>query len=298
MIRVFLTGGICAVCLVCARGGNSPDIRTTIAFVQKLQTSSGGFLPGPAVKGKMPTLRATSAAIRALKYLEPGKMIAIPKKEMAAKFVASCFDKDSGGFADTPGGKPDVFSTAVGLMAVVELKMPLADYQDSAVKYLSENSKSFEDIRIAVAGLEAIKQDSPRASAWLEQVEKMRNPDGTYGKELGRARDTGGAVVAVLRLKGKVTDLKQVLKVLKEGQRLNGGYGKADSELASDLETTYRVMRAFVMLKTRPDDVEGIRSFFAKCRNEDGGYAVAPGEPSTVAGTYFAAIIRHWLEKK
>lgn len=298
MIRVFLTGGICAVCLVYARGGNSPDIKSTIAFVQKLQTASGGFLPGPAFKGKMPTLRATSAAVRALKYLEPGTMIAIPNKEMAAKFVASCFDKDRGGFADTPGGKPDVFSTAVGLMAIVELKMPLADYQEPAVKYLSEHSKTFEDIRIAVAGLEAIKQDSPRAAAWLEQVEKMRDPDGTYGKELGQARDTGGAVVAVLRLKGKVTDVKQVLKVLKEGQRLSGGYGKADTELASDLETTYRVMRAFVMLKDRPEDVEGIRSFVAKCRNEDGGYAVVPGQPSTVGGTYFAAIIRHWLEKK
>jgi hypothetical protein len=294
MFRSFLAGGFCALCLVYAHAGGSSDIKATIAFVQKLQTPSGGFLPGPVVKGSKPTLRATSAAIRALKYLG-GE---VPRKESAAKFVAGCFDKDSGGFADLPGGKPDVFSSAVALMAVVELKMPLENFQDPAVKYLAEHSKSFEDIRIAVAGLEAVKQDSARAKAWLEQVEKMRNPDGTYGKDLGQARDTGGAVVAVLRLKGKVTEPKAVLKVLKEGQRLNGGYGKADSDLASDLETTYRVMRAFVMLKARPDDVEGIRSFVAKCRNEDGGYAVIPGDPSTVGGTYFAAIIRHWLEKK
>jgi prenyltransferase beta subunit len=294
MFRSFLAGGFCVLCLAFVNAGNSPDIKTTIAFVQKLQTPLGGFLPGKAVKGAKPTLRATSAAIRALKYLG-GE---VPNKETAAKFVVGCFDKNSGGFSDVPGGKPDVFSTAVGLMAVVELKMPLAEYQEPAVRFLAENSKTFEDIRIAVAGLEAIKTDSPRAKAWLEQIEKMRNADGTYGKDLGQARDTGGAVVAVLRLKGKVPEPKTVLKVLKEGQRLNGGYGKADSELASDLETTYRVMRCFVMLKARPDDVEGIRSFVAKCRNEDGGYAVMPGEPSSVGGTYFAAIIRHWLEKK
>ena len=111
-------------------------------------------------------------------------------------------------------------------VTVVELKMPLEKYQDRAVKYLAEQCKSFEDIRIAVAGLEAIKQDSSRARTWLVQVEKMRNPDGTYGKDLAQARDTGGAVVAVLRLKGKVTEPKTVLKVLKDGQRLNGGYGK------------------------------------------------------------------------
>jgi hypothetical protein len=292
MVRVFLAGGICAVCLVCARAGDAPDKKATIIFVQKLQTPSGGFLARKSEP--KPSLRATTAAVRALKYLGG----AAPDKEKTSKFVAGCFDKDRGGFADFPGGKPDVFATAVGLMAVVELKMPLKNYQEPAVKYLAENSKSFEDIRIAVAGLEAVEQPSPRAKAWLEQIEKMRNADGTFGKGLAQARDTGGAVVAVLRLKGKVPQPKAVLKVLKDGQRLNGGYGKADSELASDLETTYRVMRAFVMLKDRPEDVEGIRSFVAKCRNEDGGYAVIPGEPSSVGGTYFAAIIRHWLEKK
>jgi hypothetical protein len=109
------------------------------------------------------------------------------------------------------------------------------------------------------------------------------------------ARDTGGSVVTVLRLGGKTSD--RCVKVLKAGQRQNGGYGKADSDSASDLETTYRVMRCFVMLKARPDNVEGVRSFVAKCRNADGGYGVAPGQPSSVGGTYFAAIITHWLKQ-
>jgi len=101
-----------------------------------------------------------------------------------------------------------------------------------------------------------------------------------------------------LRLGGKVADTDKVLSVLKQGQRKSGGYGKDDSGDASDLETTYRVMRSFMMLKSRPGDVPALERFIAKCRNADGGYGVAPGQPSSASGTYFACIIRHWLEQK
>jgi hypothetical protein len=115
-------------------------------------------------------------------------------------------------------------------------------------------------------------------------------------KGAGQARDTGGAVVAVLRLGGKVEHRDKVLEALKAGQRDDGGYGKADAK-GSDLETTYRVLRAFHMLKDRPD-AEKVRKFVAKCRNEDDGYGVMPGQPSAVGGTYFASIILHWLAEK
>ena len=57
-------------------------------------------------------------------------------------------------------------------------------------------------------------------------------------------------------------------------------------------------MRCFMMLKERPDNVEGVRSFVAKCRNEDGGYGVTPGQPSSISGTYYTAIIQYWLDGK
>ena len=57
-------------------------------------------------------------------------------------------------------------------------------------------------------------------------------------------------------------------------------------------------MRCFVMLKARPDRVEDVRAFVAKCRNDDGGYGIAPGQPSSVSSTYFASIITHWLKEK
>jgi hypothetical protein len=268
---------------------------TIIIFLQKLQTPSGGFLAMPVKAGStaMPSLRATSSAIRTLHYLG-GE---VPNKAACVKFVESCYNPEVGGFADTPGGQVDLFVTAVGVMATVELKLAKDRYGPPTVKYLTEHAKSFEDIRIAAAALESLGTTSARSEEWLKVIRKMQNPDGTYGHGTGQVRATGGAVAAVLRLGGKVVEREKVIQLLKHGQRKSGGYGKEDSGDASDLETTYRVMRSLMMLKSRPDDVAALQAFIAKCRNSDGGYGVTPGQPSTVSGTYYATIIRHWLRE-
>lgn len=265
------------------------DNKATIAYVQSMQTENGAFKPA-AGEQQLPTLRATSAGIRALKYL--GGELA--NKEACRKFVHDCFDKESGGFADMPKGKPEVFTTAVGIMAVVELKMPVNDYAPGVLKYLGDNAKVFEDRRIAVAGCEAIGKLPPQAEQWREQLSPGFGPNAKFAAG-DVARDVGGTVVAYLRLGGKVDRVPETLDVLRKGQRKDGGYGKLDMD--SDLETTYRVMRAFVMLKGKPDAGK-LREFVAKCRNDDGGYGIAPGKPSGVGPTYFAAIILHWLEEK
>src|SRR5262249_44695336 len=72
------------------------DLKATIAYVKKLQSEGGGFFAGerkPEIR-QQPTLKATSAAVRALKYLGAD----VPNKEGCKKFVESCFDKASGGF--------------------------------------------------------------------------------------------------------------------------------------------------------------------------------------------------------
>jgi hypothetical protein len=51
------------------------------------------------------------------------------------------------------------------------------------------------------------------------------------------------------------------------------------------------------MLREKPADVAALRSFIGKCRNDDGGYGVVPGQPSSVSGTYYAGIVLHWLEE-
>ena len=102
----------------------------------------------------------------------------------------------------------------------------------------------------------------------------------------------------ILRSGGKLSDeqRKAVVSALHAGQRPDGGFGKADTK-DSDPETTYRVMRAFHLLKEKPKDVEKLKAFVARFRNADGGYSAASGQPSTVSGTYYAAVIGYWLEK-
>jgi prenyltransferase beta subunit len=287
-----------AVILLCfvplVRGQTADEKKETIAYLQKLQTPEGGFLAAAAPKDKkaQPGLRATSSALRALKYLGG----APTDTDSCKKFIVSCLDKDSGGFADTPGGKPDVTSTAVGMMAVVELSLPVNEYRDGVVKYLTDSAKTFEDIRIAAAGAEAAGQRPKSADAWLEEVAKLRNDDGTYGKDDSQARDTASAIVVVMRLGGRIPHIEKVEKTIWDGQRKDGAFGKAGTE-DSDLETSYRVMRALHMVKEKPRDVVAIKAFIGKCRNADGGYGVAPGQPSSAQGTYFASIILFWLAK-
>jgi prenyltransferase beta subunit len=263
----------------------------SILYLRHRQTAEGGFTA--SVSEKKPALGPTSAAVRALKYFGAE----VPKADECRKFVADCFDKESGGFRPMPGeGKPDVFTTAVGIMAVVELKMPVEDYARPVLDYFAKNARSFEEIRIAAAGLESLGKPSPKAKDWLATLGEMRNEDGSFGKGEDRPRATGGGVACQLRLGEKVKDPKAVIAVLKEGQRPDGAYRKEGAK-TSDLETTYRVVRSLVMLKERPD-VGKLKDFIASCHNDNGGYGVTPGAPSSVSGTYYAAIMLHWIGMK
>lgn len=261
----------------------------TIKYLSTLQDSNGGFFFS-ATREKPATVSATSAAVRALKYFG-GQ---VPDKDNAARFVVSCFDSVTGGFADVPSGKSTVSSTALGLLAAADLGVSLKPYSKDSFTYLLANCKGFEDIRIAAAGVEALQINIPKNCTWLRDLKQMQNPDGGYGESNGIARDTGGAVVAVLRLGGKVDRKAKIVELLKAGQREDGGFGKSGSAV-SDLETCYRVMRAFHMLKELPDTA-GMRKFVYSCRNSDGGYGFSRGQPSNAAGTYFAGIVLNWLQ--
>jgi prenyltransferase beta subunit len=291
-VRRTLLAGLCLLTVLApARAQTADQKKETVAYLQKLQTKEGGFLTAPG-QGQ-PGVRATSSALRALKYFGGS----VPDKAACERFVKGCFDRSTGGFADRPGGKPDVYATAIGTLAVAELKLPTAPYAEPVVKYLGEHAKGFEEIRIAAAGLEAVHQLPPQAADWLREIARTRNADGTYGHGDGTARATGGAVVAVLRLGGKVPHPEAVVKALDAGQRKDGGFGK-EGAAGSDLETSYREVRAYHMLKAKPHNARGLREFIARCRNEDGGYGVAPRQKSSVSGTYFAGIILHWLDEK
>jgi prenyltransferase beta subunit len=259
----------------------------TVRVVRSWQAKDGGFPDKPSETPS--SLRNTTAALRILKYFGG----VLRDRAACVDFVGKCYDRQSGGFGDHPGGQPDVATTAVGIMAVAELKMPVKEYREGVLGYLGKHVKTFEDIRIAAAGVEALGEKPPEAQRWLEQIARLRHADGTYGEEDGVARDTGSAVVAVLRLGGKVEQRENVVSALKMGQRADGGFGQKGTA-SSDLGTTYRVMRAFAMLKEKPD-VERCRAFIGRCRNRDGLYGLAPGKASSIGTTYNAAIILHWL---
>jgi len=297
MKRIILACLICMAYLTPVSGQTPDEKKATVAYLVELEQADGSFgLVSPKGNPNLAIargdLRSTSSALRALKYF--GGEAKNPKA--TAKFVENCFDKSKGGFGLRPDATPDVVLTAVGLMAVVELKMPTEPYVGPATKFLADNAKTFEEIRMAAAGCEAIGKPSPKADVWLEEIAKLRNPDGTYGKGTGAARATGSAAAAVLRLGGKLEQRDNVIKLLKNGQRPDGGWGK-EEEMGSDLETSYRVMRSLMMLKEKPDEAK-LRTFVAKCRNADGGYGIAPGQKSNVGATYFASIILHWMNQK
>jgi hypothetical protein len=304
-MKRFLSAGLGLVLIALPAAGQTPDVqkatevrlqrlriqKAAIAYLENLQQKDGGFAPD-AVTAKS-SVSATNAAVRAIKYLG-GDVV---NNQEAADFVKSCIDKDTGGFADAPGGKVSVNSTAVGVLAAVEVDVPRAAFEAGAVKYLGDNVKGFEDIRIAAAAFEALGKRPAQADAWLEEIAKLRNDDGYYGKGDGAARETGSAVAAVLRLGGKVGRADVVVLPMQNGQRADGGFGQA-GEPASDLATSYRVMRSLHMLKAAPQDAGRLRAFIDSCRNDDGGYGVAKGKSSSAAGTYYAAIITHWLDEK
>jgi prenyltransferase beta subunit len=273
--------------------------QATLRFLSSLQRPDGGFvtaLQDPKADGKpMSSLRATSAAVRAIKYLGGG----VPNKEKATEFVMACHDSEGGGFANRPKDKPDVTSTAVGLMAIAEFdrrRLPPVAVGRS-ILFLAENAETFEERRLAAAGMEAAGAFPPRLKEWFAEIRKTANPDGTYGKGDGQARETGSVIAMFLRAGEKLPEAERnaAITALQAGQRPDGGFGKA-GEKGSDGETTYRVMRAFHLLKEKPKDVEKLKEFFGKCHNADGGYGVAPGQPSTVSGTYYVAAVGMWLK--
>jgi prenyltransferase beta subunit len=263
------------------------DLENSIRYINDLQNADGGFRP--AVTDAESDLGAMNAALRAIKYFHPR---ARPRnRDAMPEFVAKCYHPSSGGFSSKPGREPDVRSTAMGLMVMAELKMDMKDRGPAITRYFAEHSKTMADFYIAAAALNAAELPPPKnAKDWIAAFEKTGNSDGTFGKE---PADTASAVNTILRLGGKLNDPLATANALRSAQQDDGGFGKPGEK--SDLATIYRCMRALWMLKSKPN-ADRLHAFIARCRNDDGGYGVQPGQPSSVSATYFAAIVMHWLE--
>ncbi|MFO0908880.1 MAG: family 16 glycoside hydrolase [Isosphaeraceae bacterium] len=267
-----------------ARAQTPAELAQTARFVAAFQNPDGGFA---GKVGGESTLGSTSSAARILKYCGGS----IPDVLGAIKFVKTCVDPATGGFAQRPGGKPDVPTTASGLMALGELKVDDKAMVDAAVGYLVKNAHAFEEIRIAVAGLEAVKRTDPVFAEWEKVVTAGQNDDGTFGAGASLPRDTGGKNVALLRM-GKTLEKKDAIAAsLRKAQTADGVWGREEGK--PDLETTYRIMRFFHMTHESPD-LDKVRGYLAKRRHSDGSYSPAPGAESNLGATYFASIILYW----
>lgn len=256
----------------------------TLAYAASRQNADGGFAAEP---GGPSTLGSTTAAVRILRF-EGG---AIPDPLACIDFVKSCFHAATGGFSQAPGQAPDVGSTAAGLMAMGELKIDDSQKIDAARTFVEARAKEFPDIRIAVAGLEAVGRKSAKFADWTRLIEQMRGDEPTWGKGSDEAFETGGAAAALLRMGVSPDHRDDILAAMKTGQRPDGGWSAGDSP--SDLSATYRVMRAFFMLGARPD-LDRLRSFVASCAGPGGGFSVAPDGPASLGATYMAGIVTRW----
>lgn len=269
------------------------DHRDELAFVQKMQTPSGGFisnLPDGETAVEAPTLRTTRTAIRAHRLLG-GQLV---NREAVVRFLYGCYDSASGGFSAQPGLPPDPISTSVGLMICKELKLPTEDLLANALRFMNDHTKNFEQVRMVAPALEEFGETVPQSTAWLSLIAATRNADGSFGSGRGQARSTALYAVAEMRLRGTI-DKEKVVQVLQAGQRTDGGFGNDESS-SSDLESCYRVVRLLHRLGSLPASPELLRQFLASCKNADGGYGRAPNQPSSLHGTYYATIIRLWLD--
>jgi dienelactone hydrolase len=255
----------------------------TAAYAAAHQNKDGGFA---AKVGQKSSLGATNSGLKVLLHVGGS----VPDVLGCIKYVKSCRDS-SGGFAAEPGGKPDVMTTAIGLMAASELKIADPETVKGAIAYLGANAKTFEEVRMAIAGLEAARTPSPDFPRWLAQIKALREPDGTFGQGPKKAYATGGAAAAILRMGLKLENRDAIINAIKAGQRSEGGWSKDDAP--PDLGATYRVMRALYMLREKPD-VDRLLAFVKGFRQSDGSYASNPGGTGDLGGTYTATIITRW----
>ena len=262
---------------------------SALKFVDSLENPLGGYWPNLGAKGKSSSLRATVAALRVYKY--EGK--ALPNFEKHRDFMLSCWHEKDAAFADFPGGPTDVILTAVGLMGARDGAFLNEEKRTLGIKYLVDNAKNFEEIRMASAFLADEPYDAKVAESWQKSILTRSNKDGTFGSGFSKPRDSASAWVTLLRLQ---FPLKNDELLSKDFRMKDGGFGSESSD-QSDLETGYRVSRYFHMIKNQKMLRETL-GFIETCRNEDGGYGPRPGEKSSLGSTYHAIIIKKWADPR
>jgi poly(3-hydroxybutyrate) depolymerase len=259
------------------------EMAQTAAYAAAHQNKDGGFAPKV---GQPSSVGTTHSALKILKHVGGS----VPDVLACVDYVKSC-RVPGGGFAQTPGGKPDVVTTALGLMAATELKINDPEMIREAVAFLGKNARSFEEVRMSAASLEAIGVYSPDAPRWYRQIQGMRNPENSFGNGAAAPFATGGAAAAILRMGMPLEHRDAIVKTIKAGQRPEGAWSKDDGP--PDLSSSYRIMRAMFMMRERPD-IDRLLAYVDRCRKSDGSYSNTPDGEGNLGGTYLGSILVYW----
>ncbi|MEI7921422.1 MAG: family 16 glycoside hydrolase [Planctomycetota bacterium] len=266
----------------------------TASVVSQLQNDDGGFA---AERGGLSSVGSTNSAVRVLKHVGGS----IPNVVKAVAYVRSCFvagENATGTIASVPGGKADLMTTCMGLLAWGDLQIEPGTEVPAALKYLAENAKTYEEVRMSIAAFEAVKMSDKAVFAkWTSQLEAMANPDGTFGEGDRAAFATGGTIAAFLRMGLPVHDARRILTkdLILKAQKADGGWSdKAGAN--GDFGSTYRIMRCMFMLHEKPD-LKRLYQFIDDRRTETGLYAAAPGEKGNLGSTYTATILLWWARQ-
>jgi prenyltransferase beta subunit len=267
---------------------------TTVKYVLSLQDpATGAFKVNPTAK---PTLRACNGGVKVLKTLKES----IPHEAELREFVEGCYISARNSFVETDG-TADVSTNAVGIMVAIELGIPPKKMSQS-IQFLFQNAKTFEEVRLSAAAVEAWgeKRAGFSLETWYAVAAKEFTAKKSTDPVNGGARFAGSYLAMLLRLERPAPERELLLKMISEGQRSDGGWGKEFAK-NSDLETCYRICRALKLAKPDMGTMQklkpGVLKFVESCRNTDGGYAVEPGNPSTLSGTYYAVMIESFLGK-
>jgi prenyltransferase beta subunit len=287
------------------------DANATIRYITGLQNTNGGFSPGVGTEPTIPaTIPATLAAVRVLKYLRAE----IPNLKQTQAFISSCLDSNNGGIKYFPddASKTDVYSTSVGTLALMDLKMGSVGICNDILVYLDGHTQNdFLNTYFAAFAWEAIGVGLPNmpmpsaiADRWISTIDAAADDGGTYGGSTNVAA-TAEAVAAKIRL-GQIDPFEGYIpsaKFLQESQNPDGGYPEFTGS-ESSVVITYEIMRAFDQLNSIvgqvcPLDPDGVTKFVASCGNSDGGYGDPPNDPLSAANpTYFAISALHILEAR
>jgi hypothetical protein len=145
--------------------------------------------------------------------------VRVDREDHAVAYLAAC-RAPSGGYAETPGGRPDTFATfrAVDSLIALGLQPPELDRtvdwlrllqgDDGGFRYREGGPESFVGTYHAVAALYVVGEQPPAPASCIRWIAERQTPDGGFSRTRGGHSETTDegfiAIQALHMLEGKL----------------------------------------------------------------------------------------------